>query len=106
MAAAHSQCAAAVSVRRMRDRLTPLVAAVADGDQIERLVEGEQQGCALFKIGLGMADEQVGGNETGSDKGTGEGSGRPAEDCSRDYASAHSATVLDAVALQTRTRVD
>ena len=76
------------------------------GNEMKPLGEREKQDCALFKMGLGMADEEVDRDQAGADQGSGQSANGSADGRSGNDARAHSATVLDAVALEARAWVD
>ena len=86
-----------------RDRL---VSGGGDRFEMEALGEGEEEDCSLFKMGLGMIDEEMHSDEACADDGAGEGADGSAEGCSGDNADADSTAVFDSVAFKARAGID
>jgi len=77
-----------------------------DGFKMKALGEGEEQDGALFKMGLGVVDEQMDCDQSGTNERTGEGADGAAYGRSGNDACSDSATVFNAVAFEARTGID
>jgi len=85
--------------KREFSRPQALVAVRGLGGEVEAVGELEDERSAGFESGLGMADEQVNGDNAGADESAGDRASGTGDDGADDNAGANCAPIFNAVAL-------